>query len=129
MTTRERWIVYPLLFLALGVALRDKLVPPDPLRAYAIKVHEIDCDGVIKCDGLNARQAECGELKSVLTTTRVATVIGPGGDDGVRLGFVEGRGGQIEVCGQGGKVVALVGADRDGRTGLVETAKPDEEPR
>jgi|SRR3954469_4470363 hypothetical protein len=26
MTERERWIVYPLLFLALGVALRDKLV-------------------------------------------------------------------------------------------------------
>src|SRR4029079_15184206 len=26
MTERERWIVYPLLFLALGAALRDKLV-------------------------------------------------------------------------------------------------------
>src|SRR4051812_16312725 len=26
MNERERWIVYPLLFLALGVALRDKLV-------------------------------------------------------------------------------------------------------
>jgi hypothetical protein len=26
MTERERWIVYPLLFLALGVALRDKFV-------------------------------------------------------------------------------------------------------
>jgi hypothetical protein len=27
MTERERWIVYPLLFLALGASLRDKLVP------------------------------------------------------------------------------------------------------
>jgi hypothetical protein len=26
MTERERWVVYPLLFLALGVALRDKLI-------------------------------------------------------------------------------------------------------
>ena len=26
MTERERWVVYPLLFLALGAALRDKLV-------------------------------------------------------------------------------------------------------
>src|SRR6478609_6663531 len=26
MTERERWIVYPLLFLALGAALRDKLI-------------------------------------------------------------------------------------------------------
>jgi hypothetical protein len=29
MTTRERWIVYPLLFLALGTAVKPKLVPPD----------------------------------------------------------------------------------------------------
>jgi hypothetical protein len=28
MTERERWIVYPLLFLALGAALRDKFVDP-----------------------------------------------------------------------------------------------------
>ena len=26
MTERERWVVYPLLFLALGAALRDKLI-------------------------------------------------------------------------------------------------------
>lgn len=29
MTERERWIVYPLLFLALGASLRDKLVDRD----------------------------------------------------------------------------------------------------
>jgi hypothetical protein len=33
MTERERWIVYPLLFLALGAALRDKFVDPTVRRS------------------------------------------------------------------------------------------------
>ena len=37
MTERERWIVYPLLFLALGAALRDKLsIAPRP-RASSVR--------------------------------------------------------------------------------------------
>ncbi len=124
MSTRERWIVYPLLFLALGVALRDKLIPPDTLRAYALKVHEIDAEQ-IRGEGVVAGQLECRDLKTALATCRVATVASPGGDDGVRIGVVDGRGGQIEVCGKGGKVVALIGADRDGRGGIVETVTPE----
>lgn len=50
MTTRERWIVYPLLFLSLGVALRDKIIPPvlggNPrlrFEALEIAAGEISC--------------------------------------------------------------------------------------
>jgi hypothetical protein len=39
MTERERWIVYPLLFLALGVALRDKLA--DRTTARSIVCQEL----------------------------------------------------------------------------------------
>jgi hypothetical protein len=39
MTERERWIVYPLLFLALGAALRDKLV--DRTTARSIVCQEL----------------------------------------------------------------------------------------
>ncbi len=39
MTERERWIVYPLLFLALGAALRDKLV--DRTTAKSIVCQEL----------------------------------------------------------------------------------------
>jgi len=39
MTERERWIVYPLLFLALGAALRDKLV--DRTTTKSIKCQEL----------------------------------------------------------------------------------------
>jgi hypothetical protein len=52
MSQRERWVVYPLLFLALGLALRDKLVPPKSLKA-----------GLILCDQLEVLgQADCRQL-------------------------------------------------------------------
>lgn len=35
MTDRERWTVYPLLFLALGLTLRDKMFPPAPGAIHA----------------------------------------------------------------------------------------------
>ena len=31
MSTRERWIVYPILFMTLGIALRDKIIRPTHL--------------------------------------------------------------------------------------------------
>lgn len=39
MTERERWIVYPLLFLALGAGLRDKLF--DQTRSKSIECQEL----------------------------------------------------------------------------------------
>ena len=39
MTERERWIIYPLLFLALGSALRDKLI--DQTRSKSIVCQEL----------------------------------------------------------------------------------------
>jgi hypothetical protein len=39
MSERERWVVYPLLFLALGAALRDKLI--DRTTSKTIKCQEL----------------------------------------------------------------------------------------
>ena len=44
MTERERWIVYPLLFLALGAALRDKLIDTTMSR-------RIVCQELVVVDG------------------------------------------------------------------------------
>jgi hypothetical protein len=43
MTERERWIIYPLLFLALGSALRDKLI--DQTRSKSIVCQELTVFG------------------------------------------------------------------------------------
>ncbi len=44
MSDRERWIIYPLLFLALGTALRDKLT-------QSIEVDRILCKQLVVVDG------------------------------------------------------------------------------
>jgi hypothetical protein len=38
MSTRERWIVYPLLFLALGTAIKPKLVPAERVACRHLEV-------------------------------------------------------------------------------------------
>jgi len=46
MSTRERWVVYPLLFLALGIAMRDKVLPPKTLRAGSVVCDRVACNRV-----------------------------------------------------------------------------------
>ena len=51
MTHRERWTVYPLLFLSLGVALRDKFVPTfeaDLIRCRGVVVTGADGADVVR---------------------------------------------------------------------------------
>jgi hypothetical protein len=98
MSTRERWIVYPLLFLALGTAIKPKLTPPEtrgPARPVTV---------------LRVDRVECGAL-SVL-----------GDDDKPRVvaRAVEG-GGQIHVADNQGRVVVAIRADAETRAGTVET--------
>jgi hypothetical protein len=55
MTERERWIVYPLLFFALGAALRDKFthtVQTDELRAGRILCEELEVLNTLSAKGV-----------------------------------------------------------------------------
>jgi len=99
MTTRERWIVYPILFMTLGIAMRDKVVPPSHFVAQEI---------------------HCGQLDA-----QMMTVVGPRGKDRLRMGAVRPGAGRIEVCNRQEDVVAVVGADTLGRSGLVQTLGAD----
>jgi len=107
MTTRERWIVYPLLFLTLGIALRDKIVPPVHLRCS-----ELVCDRVV------SKQTECRTL--VVRGPNGHPVIVAGADGKTHAGTLEtftaagvpqvnllssGGGGMVSAVGEEGKVV------------------------
>jgi len=88
MTSRERWILYPLLFLTLGIALRDKVLPRTvPLAA----------DTII-CNHLEAGDAKCSQLQ--LTKH--------GGRDAIRLETVSGDG-KIRIFTRNGESVVLGG--------------------
>lgn len=91
MSQRERWILYPLLFLALGTSLRDKLIP-SRLRPLSV-------------DAVTVR---CAQLEVVDADDRTA----------LRLGAVE-QAGYVELYDKFGRSVLLLGPDENGtRYGL-----------
>jgi len=103
MTTRERWTVYPLLFLAIGLAMRAQSGTPD-------------LDGRIRCEILEADSVVCRELR----------VESADGTTLVHLGRVKGGGGgRIEIRDARGNDSMAVGT-RSGRSeGGVEFFERD----
>ncbi len=97
MTSRERWIIYPLLFLALGAALRDKMVPGN------VEAFSVDCS-----------QLTCHRLD----------VIGPEGDSGIRMGTVATGTGQIELYNADEEQIVRIGPDGSGKQGRIDTNSP-----
>ncbi len=112
MTTRERWILYPLLFLTLGIAMRDKVIPPR-LKAWEITANSVSCG-----------QLDVGRLEC-----RAMAITSSDGAPGVQMRFLPRRGGWIEVRGKDGQTVAVVTADQASQSGVVETYDANEAPQ
>jgi len=103
MTSRERWTVYPLLFLAIGLAMRAAMIPPPDLEV----------------DSLEAGRIVCGEI--VVTA-----------DDGTKLvhiGRVKGGGGgRIEIADRTGAEAVAIGTGPESRDGSIEFFDADGNP-
>ena len=98
MTSRERWTVYPLLFLAIGLAMRAVLQPLEPVDT-------------LRAHGVDAAQVVCREI---LVTGSDGTVL-------VHIGrVVGGGGGRIEIKDAGGTDAIAIGTRPDGRDARVE---------
>jgi len=108
MSTRERWIVYPLLFLTLGIVLRDKFMPLKHLVAVQmqageiaapkiqcnqLEVNELICHKPLEVDQLvchkqlEANELICKRLEAVQLGCRALLVGGPNGRPVVVAGF------------------------------------------
>jgi hypothetical protein len=105
MSTRERWIVYSLLFMTLGIALRDKVMPPTHLGNLGMR---------IEAGMVTAQRIRCSEL----------AVTGPKGQPVVVAGTdAEGRAGLIETFTTGGKPqVRLFSNEAGGALTAIERA-------
>ncbi|MBN2477392.1 MAG: hypothetical protein JXB62_22495 [Pirellulales bacterium] len=104
MTSRERWILYPLLFLTLGITIRDKFFEQTvPLRAREVYAEQIHC--------------------------RYLSVSEPGDRGEIPIAVVPGQSGALELFGRTGRRVVVAGADDSGQAGLVETFDAHGSPR
>lgn len=105
MSTRERWIVYPLLFLTLGIALRDKIVPPGRLGGPNTR---------IEAGELVVRTLHCGEADSGRIVCGAFGVAGQQGRPVVAIGNASGRGVVETFAASGAPLVRLDASDSGG---------------
>lgn len=98
MTTRERWIIYPLLFLAIGLALRSGLILQEmEKRESAGGATRVVEANVVKCNSF-----EC---------------------QGMNVGAITCK--ALQVSGRNGTPIVALGPDTTTGAGLIETRKAD----
>jgi hypothetical protein len=136
MSTRERWIIYPILFMTLGIALRDKVTyhvgnPATLVEASTITSPRIRCAelqvGKLVCERLQANQSECGQSQCralMVSGPNNKPVVVAGSDTNTRAGIVEtftaeglpqvrlssnGIGGTVTTIERGGRMALFLG--------------------
>jgi hypothetical protein len=123
MSTRERWIVYPLLFLTLGIAMRDKIVPPARLGDLRTQVEAGEVAAPrIRCNEIQVGRVLCNALFVNGPNNRpvIAAAINPKTQAGVIETFAANGAPQVQIVStesggmvttfcQAGKVILAMG--------------------
>ncbi len=95
MSPRERWTVYPLLFLAIGLAVRSVAVPPERLQVEELEAVRIVCGEIVVSVDDETKLVHIGRMKG-------------------------GGGGRVEISDREGHVAVAIGTPADGREGTIE---------
>jgi len=138
MTSRERWTVYPLILLALGVAVRDKFWPASMVRARSLVVEslqakEVAIPGRLVCVEASAQKMTSAELKAqqVLADHMQAVGMTLAGPDGVVRACLLAElahGGQLVLYNREGKPVLLLGVEPASGGGILEITSVEGNP-
>ena len=130
MSERERWTIYPLLILALGASLKDKVVPPRNFEVDRLKCNQIEAAkanlGVAQAElatlvGATVQRLQVAEGDYQLLQARKFRIVGKDGSVRVLLGETETEtGGGIQIYGNGDHPVATVVASPDGTSATVQ---------
>ncbi|MGD0518140.1 MAG: hypothetical protein ABSA26_11455 [Thermoguttaceae bacterium] len=119
MSDRERWIVYPLVFLTLGIALRNQFLPTRRFGAVDLKAGEITAQKII-CNELVIREnALCNQLQFNEALGQHIRTLGLAECAQLKAGQAECR--AMLIVNADGKPVVLAGADKNTRSGLIQT--------
>lgn len=118
MSTRERWIVYPLLFLTLGIVMRDKMremVNPvvranhSEFSAGRVRCGQLEVDQVASVGGLAVRKLQCEESVVGRMQCREMVVLGANGRPAVLIGTdLKTKGGVVMTLSASGTPLILL---------------------
>jgi hypothetical protein len=115
MSTRERWTIYPLLFLALGAALRSKFTSSFEVGSLASRRLDV---ALVKGTRVEAATVTCENL----------VVLGPDNKPRIQLGSTPQKNGRVELYGRDGTVVAALTADPESGAGSLLMLTPSGKP-
>lgn len=129
MSDRERWTIYPLLFLALALSLRDRVFPPRPTALSARQLTIVGEDGrpnILLRGSDEAGGASVIELLNAEGNTAWIVVAGPGGSGIETTGALLAR--EIRVLGPDGRARLGMGSGPvEHASGRIEWFNADEE--
>jgi hypothetical protein len=117
MSSRERWTIYPLLFLALGASLRSKFTNTFDVSSLNSRL--------VKSTQLAATNIQCDDL---VVVGRVV-ILGRDGKPRLQLGATRSDTGRIEIYGRDGRLVANLAADPDTNAGTLSLQTADGRPQ
>jgi hypothetical protein len=124
MSDRERWIVYPLLFLTLGIALRNQFLPTRRFGALDLKAGELTAQKIL-CNDLviyqkgECNQLQCGQFQFDEAFGKHASIAGLAECVGLKAGEAAFR--RMLVVDAEGRPVVLAGTDINTQAGVIET--------
>ena len=133
MSTRERWIVYPLLFLTLGIAMRNQFLPTKRFGAMDLKAADITAQ-TIHCNNLEVMQD--GIVRNNFGVAQELQFQRARGNairadycesQQSKLGEAEFR--KLAITDEQDKPVILLLEDKNTKTGVIQTMRSDGAPQ
>jgi len=111
MTKHERWVIYPLLFLSIGMWFRDRVLPIHRTEVVANEVSALEIKvGRLKCDQLLANSIVAGnEIEIRGADERPIVIIGPGKGAGL-----------LEMRGRDAQPMVRLSGNLEGTAGVAE---------
>ena len=124
MSDRERWIVYPLVFLTLGIALRNQFLPTRQFGAVDLKAGEltaqkITCNELVIREYAQCNQLQCEQFQFNEALGKHIRTLGLAECAQLKAGEAECR--AILVVNADGKPAILAGADKNTQSGVIQT--------
>jgi hypothetical protein len=114
MSSRERWIVYPLLFMTLGIALRDKIIPAHRLQLDEIAAGQIHCNQLLVDQEIGAKQVSCIQLQAEQAGCKRLQVAA-----GIVVRSI--LCGEFAIAGPKGRPTVVIATDPKTNGGIIET--------
>jgi hypothetical protein len=133
MSTRERWIVYPLLFLTLGIAMRNQFLPTKRFGAMDLKAADITAQ-TIHCNNLEVMQDgiirnNLGVAQEIQFQRARGNAIRADYSESLHSKSVEAECHNMILADEQDKPLIIMQEDKNTKTGMIQTVRSDGAPQ